>query len=176
MSEKFLHYLLASLLILVIFLIIHVLHFRLLKPEIVLKACVIDVILSCLSGFIIYAFLLKNDLFVSFSAMVTMLLGLALYAVLVPTMVDRSLSVYMLVYLQEEFQSYDLVINIVYFHGIDELSFVSSSVLLKMRQLFLIKCIENHYSKGFSILFWIVKLSHYYPKSLEVTSISVTKP
>ncbi len=106
MSEKFLHYLLASLLILVIFLIIHVLHFRLLKPEIVLKACVIDVILSCLSGFIIYAFLLKNDLFVSFSAMVTMLLGLALYAVLVPTMVDRSLSVYMLVYLQESAQGF----------------------------------------------------------------------
>ena len=101
MLEKFFHYFLASLLILVIFLIIHVTHFRLLRPEIVLKACVIDIVSSCLIGFAIYAFILKHDLFVSFSSAITMLLGLAIYAVLVPTMVDRSLSVYMLVYLEE---------------------------------------------------------------------------
>ena len=101
MLEKFLHYFLASLLILVIFIIIHVMHFRFLKPEVVLKASIIDAILSCFIGFIIFGVILKYDLFVSFSAIITMFLGLAIYAILIPTMVDRSLSVYMLVYLDE---------------------------------------------------------------------------
>ncbi len=101
MTEKFIHYFLACLLILLVFPVVHVVHFRILKPEVVLKACIIDILVSCLIGSLIYILVLKNDVFVTFSAAVTMILGLAIYAILVPTMVDRSLSVYMLVYLQE---------------------------------------------------------------------------
>ena len=101
MAEKFIHYFLSCLLILVIFAVVHIVHFRILKPEVVLKACIIDIVISCFVGSLLYLMLLKNDVFVIFSALVTMTLGLAIYAILVPTMVDRSLSVYMLVYLDE---------------------------------------------------------------------------
>lgn len=101
MKKNLSHYFLACFLILIIFLIFHVMHFRFLKPDVVLKACIIDVVISCPVGFFIYSIILKNDSFVSFSAAMTMVLGLSIYSILVPAMVDRSLSVYMLVYLDE---------------------------------------------------------------------------
>ncbi len=99
--EKFLSFFAISLFLIAIFLAIHILHFRIFKPEFVLKASIIDALLTVLTFCAILILFTKQDKFVIFSSGICTLLFLAIYSILIPTMVDRSISVYLLIYLND---------------------------------------------------------------------------
>lgn len=83
------------------FIILHILHFRIFLPEIILKAAILDSIIAPLIPSIAAVYLIRNYYFIIFSSYLIITLCAILYSVLIPTMVDRSISVYMLIYLEE---------------------------------------------------------------------------
>ncbi len=83
------------------FAIFHILHFRLFSPQIVLKASIIDSIIGPLIPYLLFSYYYNQYYFINFSVYTTTALIATIYSILVPTMVDRSISVYMLLYLDE---------------------------------------------------------------------------
>ena len=99
MSKPFFIFIKFFLINIIIFSVFHVLHFRLLKPEIVLSAAIIDAIFIPLLTSAVYCFFYKKELFIIFASYVISVLTAVIYAILVPTMVDRSISVHLLLHL-----------------------------------------------------------------------------
>lgn len=83
------------------FAVFHILHFRLFSPQIVLKASIIDSVIGPLIPCLVFSYYYNQYYFINFSVYTTTVLIAIIYSILVPTMVDRSISVYMLLYLDE---------------------------------------------------------------------------
>ncbi|MDG1436745.1 MAG: hypothetical protein P8P83_03040 [Rickettsiaceae bacterium] len=84
-----------------VFSFVHIIHFRLFNTHIVLNAILVDIVLTCCIILLI-CIAKKTDGFVIFSSTITFTLFAVIYAVLIPTMVDRSISVDLLTALAVE--------------------------------------------------------------------------
>lgn len=81
-----------------LFALIHIFHFQMLTPEFVLKACVVDALLFFFLG---YFFLEKisGDKFIGLASTLITFFMITTYLLLFPVMVDRSITVGTLLYL-----------------------------------------------------------------------------
>jgi hypothetical protein len=77
----------------VIFVILHVIHFRLFHPQIVFFACIVDSIITCLLAIILTYFRTKNSI-AAFSCGLFIFQAGITYSLLFPVMEDRSISCY----------------------------------------------------------------------------------
>lgn len=87
----------SYILTILLFLIINITHFKMLGAKVILYTCIIDAILACVIQTIVMFFICKNDskMVIALTAWSTFLI-IMLYSILVPTLVDRSLSIYVL--------------------------------------------------------------------------------
>jgi len=90
--NNFFQYFLINILYFGVFFIIHIIHFQFFAIKIVLDACLFDIFISLLIIFIVTYFL-KINFFIIFASTNSSILIVAIYAILIPTMVDRSISV-----------------------------------------------------------------------------------
>jgi hypothetical protein len=88
--------------LLLLFLLIHFIHFRFFRVDIILNAVLFDIFLSLVIYVILSILYKKIDIFCIFSSSIIFLLSSLLYAVLIPTMIDRSISVKILTSLYQE--------------------------------------------------------------------------
>ncbi len=85
---------------LVIFAFLHFAHFRLLHPKIVFLAGVVDAAISVLIASVISSFVFENIVLIVAAGMFCFSSSM-LYVTLLPTMVDRSITVYTLLSLRD---------------------------------------------------------------------------
>ena len=93
-------YLSFTLLNIIFFVLLHILHFRFIGYDQVLVAVTIDAILAPFLTSILYYVIYKKYLLVIFVSYNTSVLLMLIYGILVPTMVDRSITVDLLLRLE----------------------------------------------------------------------------
>jgi hypothetical protein len=120
--------------LIVVFLIINVLHFRLLPPSIVLHAMLIDITLTILFVGLLFKsiyFLTFNTFLLTNTGIIFILLAM-LYSALGPTMSDRSLSVFLLIKVKEA-NEYHQSITVNDLVHLSNLQYVNGSAMVEKR-------------------------------------------
>jgi len=105
-AENFIPFFTFFIALVVIYILIHLVHFRFFTPKLVLRASVMDSLLTILLSPLLYKicsiFLLEISIIQVFIAVIIFFQLSVIYSILGPNMLDRSLSVPMIIILQKK--------------------------------------------------------------------------